>query len=226
MITVTAFRWVPEFAQGLVRDFRVRWALEEAGLPYRSVLIDPDVQGSAAYRGKQPFGQVPVLEEDGHTLFESGAILLHVARRSEVLLPVEEPARSRAEAWVFAALNSIEIVIQQLAEIDLFHPQEDWARQRRPAVETMVRRRLDELAARLDGRDYLEDRFTAGDLMMAAVLRILRHTEMVTAHDVLGPYLERCLDRPAFRRAVAAQLADFGVTGASAEARPAARRAM
>jgi len=216
MITVTAFKWVPDFAQGLVRDFRVRWALEEAGLPYRSVLIDPEIQGSDAYRAKQPFGQVPVLEEDGHTLFESGAILLHIARRSDTLLPADEPARSRAIAWVFAALNSIEIVIQQLAEIDLFFPEEEWARQRRPGVEAMVRRRLDELAARLDGRDYLEGRFTAGDLMMAAVLRIPRHTDLVTGHAVLGPYLERCLDRPAFRRALAAQLADFGISDTAA----------
>ncbi|MDC0715207.1 glutathione S-transferase [Stigmatella sp. ncwal1] len=116
MITVSAFKWVPPFAQGVVRDLRVRWALEEAGLAYQARLIDAEVQASADYRALQPFGQVPVFEEGNLALFESGAIVLHVASRSEALLPADEAGRARAITWVFAALNSIEIQIQQLAD--------------------------------------------------------------------------------------------------------------
>src|SRR4051812_21485688 len=120
MITVSAFRRVPPFAQGLVRDLRVRWACEEAGLPYRPMLIGPEDQASAAYRACQPFGQVPMMEEDGLVLFESGAIVLHIGARSEALLPRDEAGRARAMTWVFAALNTIEVVIEPLADIDLF----------------------------------------------------------------------------------------------------------
>src|SRR5215831_4431887 len=178
MITVSAFKWVPPFAQGLVRDLRVRWALEEAGLPYQARLIDPAVQASLDYRAHQPFGQVPVFEEDGLVLFESGSILLHIGGRSETLLPKEEKARARAVSWVFAALNSIEPFVQQLAEIDLFWPGQEWAKLHRPDVANASRQRLAELATWLDDRDYLEDRFTVGDLMMTTVLRILRHTDL------------------------------------------------
>lgn len=208
-ITVSAFQWVPPFAQGLVRDLRVRWALEEAGLEYSAWLIDPSVQTSADYRRRQPFGQVPVLEEKGLVLFESGAIVLHIAERSEALLPAEPVARARAVAWVFAALNSIEIVIQQLAEIDLFHADAEWARLRRPDVEAAVQERLAQLAAWLGEREYLEDRFTAGDLMMTTVLRILRHTDLLDAQPALRAYKQRCEARPAFARALAGQLAPF-----------------
>jgi glutathione S-transferase len=209
MIKISAFKWVPPFAQGLVRDLRVRWALEEAGLPYQARLIDREVQASADYRSLQPFGQVPVYEEEGLTLFESGAIVLHVASRSEALMPADPAGRARATCWVFAALNSIEIVAQQLAEIDLFCPDEEWAKLRRPGVEKAVRNRLSELAARLGEREYLEGRFTAGDLMMTTVLRVLRHTDLVAAEPKLKAYQERCEARPAFRRALSAQLAAF-----------------
>lgn len=209
MLTVSAFRWVPPFAQGVVRDLRVRWACEEAGLPYRSALIDRETQASPAYRRKQPFGQVPVAEEDGLVLFESGAIVLHIGERSEALLPREPAARARAVGWVFAALNSIEPRVSQLAEIDLFHPDKAWAKERRPEVEAAVRKRLGELAAWIGERTWLEDRFTAGDLMMASVLRILRHTDLVAAEPVLHAYLGRCEARPAFQKALAAQLGDF-----------------
>lgn len=210
MITLTAFKWVPDFARGLVRDLRVRWALEEAGLPYRERLIEAADQKSAAYRALQPFGQVPVLEDDGLVLFESGAILLHVAGKSDTLLPTGADARQRAIAWVFAALNSVEPQVQGLAAIDLFYASEDWAKLRRPGAEEAVRHRLACVAEWLSDKLYLEgDRFTAGDLLMATVLRILRHTDLVTAHAVLGPYLARCESRPAFQRALAAQLAAF-----------------
>ena len=210
MITVYAFKWVPPLAQGLVRDLRVRWALEEAGLGYQAHLIDGEDQGSAGYRALQPFGQVPVLEEDGLSLFESGSIVLHIGARSEALLPADEAARARAVTWLFAALNTIEVVIQQLAELDLFHADQPWAQQRRPQLEQAVQRRLAELAARLGDREYLDGRFSAGDLMMTTVLRILRHTELVAAEPRLKAYQARCEARPAFQRAYRDHMAVYG----------------
>jgi glutathione S-transferase len=209
MITVTAFRWVPPLAQGLVRDHRVRWALEEAGLAYEERLIGPADQASADYRRLQPFGQVPVYEEDGLTLFESGAIVLHIAEASEVLMPSDPAARARTITWMFAALNSVEPHIQSLALIDLFYKNEEWAKQRRPGAVQMVEKRLDDLVAWLGARDWLEDRFTAGDLLMASVLSILRHTNLVAARPALEAYRLRCEARPAFQKALADQLAPF-----------------
>ena len=208
-ICITAFKWVPPFAQGLVRDLRVRWALEEAGLPYSEKLLGPGEQNSPAHRSVQPFGQVPVYEEDGLTLFESGAIVMHIAERSEVLLPKDPAQRSRARTWMFAALNSVEPHVQNLTTIDLFFQNEEWAKQRRPAAEKLARSRLEAVASSLAGRDYLEGSFTAGDLMMASVLRFLRHTSMVSDMPVLAAYQARCEARPAFARALAAQLAPF-----------------
>ncbi len=209
MIEVSAFGWVPDFAAGLVRDTRVRWALEEAGLSYRIRRIDQATQGSADYRALQPFGQVPAFREDGLALFESGAIVLHIAARSPALMPDDAAGRARATAWVLAALNSVEIMLQPLAEIDLFHATEAWTAERRPQVEAAARRRLAAVADWLGGRDWLEDRFTIGDLMMASVLRVLRHTDLVTGDPRLGPYLARCEARPAFHRAIAGHMADL-----------------
>ena len=209
MITLYAFRWVPPFAAGLVRDLRVRWALEEAGISYQERLIGQGDQDSEAYRRLQPFGQVPAIEEDGLELFESGAILLHLGERSEALLPRDPAARARAIQWVFAAINSLEPHIQNLALIDLFYAEQEWARLRRPGAMEMVETRLEALAARLAGRDYLDsDRFTAGDLMMTTVLRILRHTDLV-ARAGLEAYQHRCESRPAFQKALADQLRPF-----------------
>ncbi|CAM3302157.1 glutathione S-transferase family protein [Corallococcus sp. ZKHCc1 1396] len=209
MISISAFKWVPPFAQGLVRDLRVRWALEEAGLPYETRFIDSQVQASADYRDLQPFGQVPVFKEDGLSLFESGAIVLHIASRSDALLPTDEAGKARAITWLFAALNSVELQVQQLAEIDLFAADKEWAKLHRPEVEQAVRRRLKELATWLGDREYLEDRFTAGDLMMVTVLRILRHTDLLDSEPTLKAYKERCEARPAFQRALAAQMKPF-----------------
>jgi glutathione S-transferase len=209
MITITSFKWVPPFAQGLVRDLRVRWALEEAGLAYRTRLIDAADQASADYRAQQPFGQVPVFEEDGRVLFESGSIVLHIGARSEALLPPDEGGRARAVTWLFAALNSIEVVVQQLAEIDLFYPDQEWAQLHRPDVENSVKRRLAELAAWLGDRAYLEDRFTVGDLMMTTVLQNLRQTDLVGNEPKLKAYQARCEARPAFQRALRDQMAAF-----------------
>lgn len=209
MITISAFRRVPPFAQGLVRDLRVRWALNEAAAPYRTRLIDAAEQGSAGYRALQPFGQVPAFEEDGLALFESGAIVLHIGARSEALLPGDAAGRARAITWLFCALNTIEVVVQPLAEIDLFYAGQEWAQRRRPDLEKRVRLRLSELAARLGNRQYLEERFTVGDLMMTSVLRILRHTRLVEAELLLGACQARCEARPAFQRALQEQMAAF-----------------
>lgn len=210
MIILYSYRWVPDFAQGLVRDLRVRWALEEAGLDYEQWRIGlGEEQNTPAYRACQPYGQVPVYAEDDLVLFESGAIVLHIGETCEALLPADPKARARATGWLFSALNTIEPAVQALADIDLFHAEEAWTRERRPQVEDWVRRRLSELAAWLGDKAYLEGEFTAGDLIMATVLRILRHTDLVTAHPTLGPYLERCEARPAFQRALADQMASF-----------------
>lgn len=211
MIRVSAFRWVPPFAQGLVRDFRVRWALEEAGLTYEERLIGPEDQATESYRGLQPFGQVPAYEEEGLTMFESGAIVLHIAERSDALMPSERSARERSKTWMFAALNTVEPPIQNLAEIDLFYPQEEWAKLRRPLVVNAVKTRLTSLAGWLAGRDYLEDRFTAADLLMTTVLSILRHTDLVAEMPALEAYRERCQARSAYRRAMADHMAPFAL---------------
>ena len=208
-ITLTSFEWAPPFAQGLVRDLRVRWALEEAGLPYTEKLIAFGDQNSPAHRALQPFGQVPVYEEDGLTLFETGSILTHIGERSEVLLPKDAARRARATTWMYAALNSVEPHVQNLTTIDLFFANEEWAKLRRPAAEKMALGRLNGVAASLEGRDYLEGEFTAGDLLMITVLRLLRHTTLVKDNPVLANYQARGEARPAFQRALAAQLANF-----------------
>ncbi len=209
-ITLTAFKWVPPFAQGLVRDLRVRWALEEAGLAYKERLIGQEDQNTKAYREQQPFGQVPVYEEDGLVLFESGAILLHIAERSEVLMPGDANGRERARAWVFAALNSIEPPVQNLVAIDLFYANDEWAKLRRPGANDFLDNRLKSLSTWMEGREYLEETFTAGDLMMVTVLRLLRHTEiLVKQHPLLEAHRLRCEARPAFKKALADQMAAF-----------------
>jgi glutathione S-transferase len=209
MITVTALRRVPPFARGLVRDVRVRWALEEAGIPYREKLIGPEDQADAGYRALQPFGQVPAMESGDLKLFESGAIVIHIAERSDALMPPDPDGRARTSAWVFAALNTVEPHIQGLCELDIFHSQEAWAPQRRPAVVQAVQKRLTALENWLGERDYLENRFTAADLMMTTVLRILRHTDIVSERPRLKAYQDRCEARPAFKKALADHLRPF-----------------
>jgi glutathione S-transferase len=209
MITLTAFRWVPTFAQGVVRDLRVRWALEEAGIPYRENLIDFEELKSDAYRALQPFSQVPAIETESLKLFESGAIVFYIAEQSEALMPSDPISRARTSAWMFAALNSIEPHIQHLAGLDLFQAGEPWALAARPSALQLVQLRLTQLEDWLGGRDYLEDRFTAGDLLMTTVLRILRHTDIIATRPLLKAYQERCESRPAFQKALADQLKPF-----------------
>jgi glutathione S-transferase len=210
MITISAFRWVPDFAQGLVRDLRARWALEEAGLPYRTRLLEQGDQDKPDYRALQPFGQVPILEEDGRVLFESGAIVLYIGVRSEALLPRDAAARQRATQWLIAALNSVEPYVMNVALIDLAYANEEWAKLRRPSAVEFLQKRLAALSNCLGDKPYLDgDRFTVGDLMMTTVLRMLRHTDIVTSDPRLAAYVERCTARPAFKRALDAQIGDF-----------------
>jgi glutathione S-transferase len=207
MITISAFRWAPPFAQGQVRDLRARWALEEAGLPYRTRLLEQGDQDKPEYRALQPFGQVPILEEDGKVLFETGAIVLHIGERSAALLPKDADARARATQWLIAALSSVEPHIMNVAVLELFYADQEWARQRRPGAREFAAHRLNALATALGDKPYLDgERFTAGDLMMTTVLRII--PELVT-DPRLTAYVERCTARPAFRRAFDAQMGDF-----------------
>jgi len=206
-IEITAFDWVPPFAAGLVRDLRVRWALEEAGLAYGERLLDATRRRDADELREQPFGQVPSFTHGEVRMFESGAIVLHIAEGSEALMPPDPPGRARAVTWVFAALNSVEPPVAALSEIDLFHAGEPWALARRPGAEADVCERLQQLSSHLGRRDHLEDRFTAGDLMMTTVLRILRHTDLLERFPNLVRYQARCEARPAFVAALQAQLA-------------------
>ena len=207
--TVTGFSSIPPFAQGLVRDLRVRWALGEAGLPYDVELIDPAIRKSETYRQKQPFGMVPAFDADGLELFESGAIVQLIAEKSEVLMPSEESDRARTMVWMYAALNTVEPPIDQLLSIDLQHSAEEWAKLRRPTVVEAVCDRLEVLARQLDGRDFLIGRFTAADILMATVLRLIRHAQLVASQPAVDAYLKRCEARPAFEKALAEQLEDY-----------------
>jgi glutathione S-transferase len=208
-IEISAFAWVPPFAQGLVRDLRVRWVLEEAGAPYRVRLLDAMNERPASYFREQPFGQVPIYNEGDIHMFETGAIVLHIADRSERLMPRDPAGRARAMSWVVAALNSLEPMIMELVSVDIFNANAEWAKLRRPEAEKIVKQRLGRVSDWLGGRDYLEDHFTAGDLMMTTVLRILRHTDLVADYPNVEAYQARCEARPAFQRALDAQLATF-----------------
>lgn len=210
MIRVTAFRWVPPFAQGSVRDIRVRWALEEAGLGYDDHLIGFEDQSTPRYRALQPFGQVPAYSDGKVEMFESGAIVLWIAQHSDTLMPADEAGRAMVTTWLFAAMNSVEPFVAELATIDLFHPDQDWAKARRPQVEVQLRRRLEDLQAALgERRWFANDRFSAADILMTHVLRDLRHTDILAGYPALADYVARCEARPAFQRALADQLKPF-----------------
>lgn len=215
---ITAFNWVPGFAAGLVRDLRIRWALEEIGRPYRVRLLDATSPRPADYFLEQPFGQVPCYCDDEVQLFESGAILIHLAISDERLLPFDRNARMRSVAWLIAALNSIEPAIFELIAIDIFNRGEDWTVQRRPQVIEKIDARLKLAADALGEKQWFEDRFTIGDLMMVSVLRQLRHTDLVSRHRRLADLVARGEARPAFQRALADQLAVFASNQPEGEA--------
>lgn len=204
---VSHYNWVPPFAQGRVRDLRVRWALEEAGLSYRTETVLH--QDKTAYRAKQPFGQVPAYDDGEVQMFESGAIVSHIAERSEALMPRDPAGRARVQTWMFCALNTIEMPLALVTEINVFSAGQAWTEGARPRAESWMRQRLSELSARLGERPYLDgERFTAGDLLMADVLRAVPE-DMLAETPNLTAYVERCTSRPAFQKAMAAQMADF-----------------
>jgi glutathione S-transferase len=199
-IAVWGFSWVPSFAQGLVRDLRVRWALEEAGLAYESRWIDTDERNSKAYLSKHPFGMVPALETDGGTLIESGAIVHAIAEQCEALMPSDQ--RTETLTWMFAALNTVEPPLWNLFTLDELHRDEAWTKLRRPGAVEEAKARLAQLSGWLEGREYLLSRFTAADILMATVLRFVRHTDLVAGFPPLDAYLKRCEARPAFKAAL------------------------
>lgn len=208
-ITITGFRWVPPFAQGIVRDLRVRWALEEAGRPFELRLVKVEDRNSQVNRQMHPFGMVPAIEAEGLGLFESGAILHHIASGAPALMPADGPDRARTVTWMFAALNTVEPPVQELSVLDLQHGDEAWAKLRRPGAVAVVELRLGALSEWLDGRDYLLGRFTAADILMTTVLRLIRHTDLVAGFPVLDAYVRRCEARPAFQKALADQIAGY-----------------
>ncbi len=204
---VSHYNWVPPFAQGRVRDLRVRWALEEAGLPYQTETVLHE--DKTAYRAKQPFGQVPAYDDGEVAMFESGAIVLHIAERSEALMPRDPVGRARVQTWMFCALNTLETPLALVTEINVFSAGQPWTEGARPRAEGWMRQRLSELSARLGDHPYLDgDRFTAGDLLMADVLRNVPEA-MLAEQPNLAAYVERCTARPAFKKAMAAQMAGF-----------------
>ena len=206
-IEITAFSWVPQFAQGVVRDLRARWALEEAGLDYRVRLLGQP--RPTEYLREQPFDQVPCFNDGKVRIFESGAIVQYIGETSEELLPRDSQGRFRAIQWTYAALNSVEPAILNLLQIDIFFRDEEWAKRRRPGAEDFVKLKLKRVSDWLGDKEWLEDRFTIGDLVMITVLRFLRHTDLVTGFPNLAAYLKRGEARPAFQRALADQLAVF-----------------
>ncbi|HEX7054329.1 MAG TPA: glutathione S-transferase family protein [Burkholderiales bacterium] len=206
-IVITAFERSPDGGKGLARDTRVRWALEEVGQPYEVRPVSFRAMKEPAHRRLHPFGQIPTYEEDGLVLFETGAIVLHIAERHAGLLPRDANARSRAIAWLFAALNTVEPPILELANARLLEHGEPWSEARLPLVQDRVRERLGPLAERLGDADWLEDSFSAGDLMIVSVLLRLRASGILDEFPNLAAYVARGEARPAYRRAFAAQLA-------------------
>lgn len=208
---LTAYDWSPDKGRGLVRDMRVRWALEEVGRPYEVRYLSWGQQKEPAHRARHPFGQVPTYEEEGLVLFESGAIVLHIAEKSPGLFPEDRAGRARAIEWMFAALNTVEPVVWDLVMAKVIEGDEDWSKARLPSVEARIRERLDELSVRLGDGQWLDGAFSAGDLLMVAVLRHLSGSGILEAYPNLAAYVARGEARPAFARALEALRA--GQTG-------------
>lgn len=207
---VTAFKWVPPFAEGYVRDLRVRWALEEAGMAYDEVLLDGEVVKSAEHRRWQPFGQVPAYRDDAVEMFESGAIVLYLAGKSAALAPAGEAGLARVSSWIFAALNSIEPLAFMTVH---FEPHVVPRHEGQgPSARAMLQGRLADLAVALGDKAYLLGSFTAADVIMATVLRELVDCGVLAGFPTLDAYRARCEARPAFGRAMAAQLRPFRET--------------
>lgn len=206
-ITITAFERSPDGGKGLARDTRVRWALEETGLPYQVRPVSFAAMKEPAHLARHPFGQIPTYEEDGLVLFETGAIVLHIAQHHAGLLPDDAHARARAVAWLFAALSTIEPPILELANARVLEGDKPWTKERLPLVQNRIRDRLKQLSIRLGEADWLDGVFSAGDLMMVSVLQRLKPSGLLGEFPNLAAYVARAEARPAYARAFAAQLA-------------------
>jgi len=207
--TITAFERSPDRGRGLARDMRVRWALEEVGQPYKVGFVSSGAMKEPAHRALHPFGQIPTYEEGDLALFESGAIVFHIAERHAGLLPDDANARARAITWMFAALNTIEPPIVDRSMAMLLERDKSWYEERLPILEDRVRVRLGELSSRLGNADWLDDAFSAGDLLMVTVLRRLSGSGILEKYSNLSAYVARGEARPAYKRAFEAQLAVF-----------------
>jgi glutathione S-transferase len=208
-IEITAFKWVPEMAQGHVRDLRVRWALEEAGLEYRVRLLG--MERPSEYLREQPFDQVPAYRDDSVQIFESGAIVQYIGEKTEGLLPREPQPRMRAIQWTYATLNSVEPAVQAYGLINSFYAGQEWAKLRSDGARDFALLKLRRVAEWLGAKPWLEgDRFTIGDLMMTTVLRMARSNDLLADMPTLDRYLNQAESRPAFRQALADHLAPFG----------------
>jgi glutathione S-transferase len=207
--TITAFEASPDRGRGLARDMRVRWALEEAGQPYEVRLVSFSAMKEPAHRALHPFGQIPTYEEGDLVLFESGAIVLHIAEHHAGLLPDDANARARAITWMFAAVNTVELPILELVTVKFLEGDKPWSEQRLPMVMDRIHDRLSQLSDRLGDADWLDDVFSAGDLMMIGVLLRLKASGLLDEYPNLAAYVARGEARPAFKRAFAAQLAVF-----------------
>jgi len=205
--TITAFERSPDGGKGLSRDTRVRWALEEVGQPYNVRSVPFAAMKEPGHRALQPFGQIPTYEEGDLVLFETGAIVLHIAERHAGLLPEDANARARAITWIFAALNTVEPPILELANAKLLEGDKPWAKERMPLVADRLRVRLGELSRCLGNADWLDGAFSAGDLMMVSVLLRLKPSGMLNEYPNLSAYVARGEARPAYKRAFATQLA-------------------
>lgn len=210
---LTVFERSPDQGRGLARDMRVRWALEEVGQAYDVRLVSFAEMKEPEHRARQPFGQIPSWEEDGLTLFESGAIVLHIAERRPGLLPADSAARARAIGWMFAALNTIEPVIVEREVARYLEGDRPWSAERLAMIDARIRRRLGELAERLGDADWLDGAFSAGDLMMVTVLRRLEGSGILADLPTLDRYIARATARPAYLRAFEAQLAVYSQSG-------------
>jgi glutathione S-transferase len=210
-IQISVLAWAPPIVHGLVRDLRVRWALEEAGWPYGENVLSQADQASAEYRELQPFGQVPAMQCDGLKLFESGAIVHYIAQRSPALMPEDPASRAQVTAWMFGALNSVEPPIMMFNVLDMIYqgPKGEEYTAIRAWVVGWVEARLDVLEAVLQDNEYVLGRFSAADVLLATVLRILRDTDFVKKRSVLAAYQQRCEARPAFQKALQDHLANF-----------------
>jgi glutathione S-transferase len=215
MPVITAFESSPDRGRGQARDMRVRWAFEEVGQPYDVRLVSFAAMKQPAHLALHPFGQIPTYEDGDLTLFESGAIVLHIAERHDGLLPKDTHARARAIAWIFAALSTVEPPIVELSMAMMLERDKSWYAERQPMLQDRVRTRLGELTRRLGGADWLDGAFSAGDLMMVTVLRRLATSGLLDEYPDIAAYVTRGEARPAFRRAFDAQLAVFTAASSS-----------